>query len=71
MATDQPIRAALSAQPFRPFRIRTMDGQIFRVPRPEKASVSLDGGVVVIWREYDNTDSLVAVSQITALEFDK
>lgn len=38
MTVDQ-IKAALRAQPFRPFRIRTSDGQVYEVRHPEMAAM--------------------------------
>jgi hypothetical protein len=71
MSTDQWIRVLLSAQPFRPFRIRTVDGQIFRVPRPEWASVSPDGGAAIFVWLNKNAGTLVDTSRITELELDE
>jgi hypothetical protein len=35
MAQIEAIRRAMSAQPFRPFSIRLVDGRIYQVPHPD------------------------------------
>jgi hypothetical protein len=71
MPTAERIRALLSAQPFRPFRIRTVDRQIFRVPGPERASVPTYGGaMILVWLE-NNAGTFVETSRITELEPDE
>jgi hypothetical protein len=51
--------------------LKRVDGQIFRVPRPERASVSPDGGAFLLVRLENNAGTFVDTSRITELEPDE
>ena len=67
MTTDQ-FRAALKAQPFRPFTIRTADGREYTVEHPEFALLSKGGRTVVIAAGGD-AFTILDLLLITALDF--
>ena len=58
MMSPGEIRAALSAQPFRPFTIHLADQRSFLVPHPEYAAVHPKGRWVMIMNDdgYDIAD---------------
>jgi hypothetical protein len=70
MTTAQRIRALLSTQLFRPFRIRTADGLTIRVHRPECALVLANGGAVLV-RFNNKAAMFVETARIADLEFDE
>jgi hypothetical protein len=52
------IRDSLSLRPFRPIVLSTTDGRVFRIDRPEFASISRSGRKVVIATEDDSHATL-------------
>lgn len=66
MTTEQ-FRKVLTAKPFRPFTVRTADGERLRVPHPEFVWLSPGGRTAVIAtgdEEFDIVDLLL----VSALE---
>jgi hypothetical protein len=66
MTTEQ-FRKLLSAKPFRPFTLRTADGERLRVPHPEFALLSPGGRTAVIVTG-DEEFEIVDLLLISALE---
>lgn len=66
MTTEQ-FRKALSARPFRPFTIRTADGERLRVPHPEFALLSPGGRTAVI-ATGDEEFEIVDLLLVSAIE---
>lgn len=64
------IRAALKAEPFRPFEVRLNDGRSLRVPHPDFASLSPGKWDLIVWHQggeggYDFVD----IGSITSLRY--
>ena len=64
MMSPGEIRAALSAQPFRPFTIHLADQRSFLVPHPEYARVHPKGRWVMVMHDdgYDIADMPLVTS---------
>jgi hypothetical protein len=61
------IRQRLAAQPFLPFVIHTADGREYKVPTPDHAHVSPQGGRVSIWMD-DETEYILPALLISVLK---
>ncbi|HUI08637.1 MAG TPA: hypothetical protein VL486_16675 [Verrucomicrobiae bacterium] len=61
------IRQRLLAQPFQPFVVHTADGREYRVPTPDHAHVSPQGGRVSIWMD-DDTEYILPALLISGLK---
>lgn len=70
MTVDQ-IKAALRAQPFRPFHIRTSDGQEYEVRHPEMAAM-LKGMERTLFVALPGQDAAAVIDllHVTAITFD-
>ncbi len=53
MATNAQVRLMQTAQPFRPFQVKLVDGRHFEVRQPENAACSQNGREMVI---FDNDE---------------
>ena len=65
--TAQALRIELHAQPFRPFLVKTTDGDTFIVRHPDHAIISDDVDVVRIY-DPDEHSRLVAMAHVVSLE---
>jgi hypothetical protein len=65
--TGEAFRDQLKSQPFRPFLIKTADGDTFRVDHPDYALVSPHATEVVVY-DKDNHFRLIAMNLIVSLE---
>ena len=66
--TTEPCRAALKARPFRPFTLRTADGDRHEVRHPEMAWQSAGGRTFVVGGEGESF-AMLDLRLVTALEF--
>ncbi len=69
--TIEQIKAALRAQPFRPFRIRTSDSQVYDVRHPEMAAM-LKGMERTLFVALPGQDAAAVIDlpHVTAITFD-
>jgi hypothetical protein len=67
MMNAERFHELLRSQPFRPFRVKTTDGDTFEVDHPDYAMVSRDDTDVAIY-DKDNHFRLVAMDHIVSLE---
>jgi hypothetical protein len=65
--TGEAFRAQLRNQPFRPFIVKTADGDTFRVEHPDYAMVSPRHTEVIIY-EKDNHYHVIALDLVVSLE---
>ena len=65
--TATSFRKLLRAQPFRPFNVKTADGDTFQVIHPDYAIVSPDGMEAIIY-DKDSHFRFVAMNLIVSLE---
>ena len=65
--TAEKLREMLRLQPFRPFLVKTTDGDTFRVEHPNFASITPSGREVIIF-EKDDHYRWVAMGHIVTLE---
>jgi hypothetical protein len=66
--TAAEFRGFLTAHPFRPFLVRTTDGDTHRVDHPDYAMVSPAKTEVVIWDKGGEHFRHVAMNHIVSLE---
>ncbi|MEL6330419.1 MAG: hypothetical protein AAFR38_12235 [Planctomycetota bacterium] len=55
--TADAIKKLLSAQPFRPFRVRLASGKEVPIPHPELVNFSPGGRTMVVWRPDESDES--------------
>lgn len=65
----QSILILLQANPFVPFVVLTSKGSRYRVASPKHASVSPNGGRMVVWFD-DESAVVIGADQIVALEME-
>ena len=65
--TMTAFRIELNAQPFRPFFVKTTDGDTFTVRHPDHAIINGEADVVRIY-DPDEHSRLVAMTHIVSLE---
>ena len=69
MATRDQVRAAMRAQPFRPFHVKLADGRTFRIDHPEFIAVSPNGREMVIYDDEGmNLIGMLRVVEVRAAE---
>jgi hypothetical protein len=65
--TKEAIKAAMDAEPFRPFTIRLAGGSVYPVPSRDLISISPNGRTVVIHGE-GNTINTIDARPIASIE---
>ena len=65
--TVAALRRLLNAQPFRPFDVKTTDGDTFRLNHPDFAMISPDETEVLCY-DKDNNFRMVDMNHIVSLE---
>ncbi len=63
------LRAALHAQPFRPFTLRLADGREVPVPHPDFVAVAPNGRRVAVFHPTDDSLSILEPLLIVSLEY--
>jgi hypothetical protein len=51
MAISSQVRSLTTAQPFRPFTVKLVDGKVFTVHHPENIAIGLGGRDMVVMDE--------------------
>ena len=67
--TNESIRSAVRAEPFRPFAIRLADGRAFAVRHPEFVFSPPSSSVIVVFEPDDSYD-MIDVRLVTSLDFE-
>lgn len=61
------IRLFMNAEPFKPFVIKTSDGNQYRVKHPDYVAISPKGGRVTVYVD-DETGAMLTALHIVAVE---
>jgi hypothetical protein len=64
----EPLRRAVQARPFRPFRLHLADGREIPVGHPENVTVTSDDRCVLVYIPGDGAE-IVDVPLVTAIDF--
>jgi hypothetical protein len=68
--TSAELRAALSAEPFVPFRLRFGSGKVVPVEYPELVVVSQTGRTAFAYRPHSDGFDVIDILLVESMEFD-